>query len=154
MTAKDRAEQKQAVYDKMFALETAELETAIAHYEAHLKGSRLDPTESHDTDEISDARESADLAAAFDQPVQTHHAKVDVLENIDFSVTDTVRPGAIVTIDGRHLVVATATARFDVDGVTYMGISEQSPIYKAMAGLQAGDSFTLNGRDATVDEVF
>lgn len=99
------------------------------------------------------ARENLELAAAFDHPVQAHHAKIDVIENTDFGLTDTVGPGAIVVLGDRRFIIAVSTTRFDVSGETYMGVSMQSPIYKAMAGLQAGDSFTLNGREMEIQDV-
>jgi hypothetical protein len=150
----DRAAQKQAVQYGLLALETSELESAREHLEAHIRESVLDEHDVRDTDDLADSSESVDLAEAFSHPVQTHEAKVDVIENLDFSLTDTVRPGAVGVVDGRHFIVAVSTRRFDVDGVTYMGISEESPIYKAMEGLAAGESFSLNGREITIDEVF
>ncbi len=149
----DRAALKQAIRDKMLSLESEELATAIAHYEAFLKDAVLDKREAHDNDDVAGARENIDLAAAFDHPVQAHHAKIDVLENLDFSVTDVVRPGAAVSFGGRNFVVAVSTARFDVNGQTYMGISPQSPIYKAMDGLSAGDVFVHNGREVEIEDV-
>ena len=150
----DRAARKLAVRNKLMALEEAELADAIAHYEAFLHDSALDDREAHDKDEIAVSRENADLAAAFDTPVQTHHAKIDVIENLDFALKDEVEPGAVVSFNGRHFIVAVSTTRFDVEGRTYMGISTQSPIYNAMKGLSEGDSFTFNGREMTLDEVF
>ena len=114
-----------------------QLATAQAHYDAFLKDSQLDDREGHDKDDIAASRENADLAAAFDAPVHAHHAKIDVIENTDFSLTDTVQPGAVIKFNNRRFVVCVSTTRFDVDGNTYMGISMQSPIYLAMAGLQA-----------------
>ncbi|HBS50580.1 MAG TPA: hypothetical protein DEA05_11105 [Rhodobacteraceae bacterium] len=153
MTDTDRAARKKAVQDKMMSLEAAELAAAQAHYEAHMKDSVLDGREVHDKDDMAESRESADLAHAFEGPLMAHHAKVDVLENLDFALTDTVGPGAVVRFDGRNFVVAVSTARFELDGETYMGISTQSPIYQAMAGLQAGDIFTFKGKDIEIDEV-
>ncbi len=149
----DRVALKQAIHDKIMSLEEAELASAIAHYEAFLKESLLDEREAHDKDDLVGARENADLAAAFDHPVQAHHAKIDVLENLDFSMTETVRPGAVVRFNGRNFVVAVSTTRFDVDGQTYMGISQQSPIYKAMTGLQTGDTFVHNGNEIEIENV-
>lgn len=150
----DRTALKKAVRDKLLSMEEAELATAIAHYEAFLHDSQLDDRETHDKDDLAASRENADLAAAFDTPVQAHHAKIDVIENLDFSVTDTVQPGAVVSFNRRNFVVAVSTTRFDVEGETYMGISPQSPIYKAMAGAKAGDGFDHNGRSFVVDDVF
>lgn len=149
----DRAALKQSIADRLMSLEAEELETAIAHYDAFLKDSKLDDREMHDKDDIAGAAENLELAAAFDHPVQAHHAKIDVIENTDFALTDTVGPGAVVILGDRRFIVAVSTARFDFDGDTYMGISLQSPIYKAMAGLEAGDSFTLNGRELEIEDV-
>ncbi|MBE1282048.1 MAG: hypothetical protein GJ676_01935 [Rhodobacteraceae bacterium] len=149
----DRAALKQAIQDKIMSLEAAELASAIAHYEAFLKESKLDERETHDKDDLAGSRENADLAAAFDHPVQTHHAKIDVLENMGFALTDTVEPGAVVSFNGRNFVVAVSTTRFEVQGETYMGISTQSPIYRAMAGLQAGDLFSHNGKEFEIEDV-
>ena len=151
---KDRAVLKHKLQDRMHALEEAELATAIAHYEAHLREARLDDREQHDNDDVADAVAEADLAKAFDHPVHTHQAKLSAIEEIDFSLTDTVRSGAVVVFNGRHFVVSVSTARFDCDGTTYMGISTQSPVFKAIDGLQAGDSFVLNGRQIDLEDVF
>ncbi len=154
MTAQsDSAARKKAIIDRLMSLEAQELATAQAHYDAFLKDSQLDDREGHDKDDIAASRENADLAAAFDAPVHAHHAKIDVIENTDFSVTDTVQPGAVVKFNNRRFVVCVSTTRFDVDGKTYMGISTQSPIYLAMTGLQRGDVFTHNGTEFEVQEV-
>lgn len=152
--AQDQKGRKSALRDRMLSLEAAELITAKEHYERFIADAKLDDREQHDNSEIAEARGSADLAAAFDHPVKDHHAKIDVLENLDFSVTESVQPGAVVGFGGRHVIVAVSTAQFEHAGVIYMGISPQSPIYKAMEGLAAGDSFTFHGKDVTIEEVF
>lgn len=153
MSNQERAALKKAVQDRIMSLEAEELATAKAHYEAFMKDSVLDDREMHDKDDIADSRESADLAHAFEGPLMAHHAKVDMLENLDFALTDTVQPGAVVFFDNRRFVVAVSTGRFELDGETYMGISTQSPIYKAMAGLQAGDMFTFHGKEIEIEDV-
>lgn len=149
----DRQALKTALAARMLALEEAELAAAREHYERFLRESRLDDRETHDTTDLAEARENADLAAAFDHPVHTHTAKIEAIKNTDFSPTDTVRPGAVVGFGGKHFVVCVSTAKFDCGGTTYMGISTQSPIYRAMADLQAGDTFAFNGREVTLDDV-
>lgn len=152
--ADDKQAWKNALRDKMLTLEAAELKIAQEHYDRFLAEAKLDGREQHDNSDLAEARENADLAAAFDHPVKDHHSKIDVLETMDFSVKDTVQPGAVVAFGNRHVVVSVSTAEFDVGGVSYMGISPQSPIYLAMIGLSAGDSFSFNGRDVTIAEVF
>lgn len=145
---------KAALRDRMLSMEAAELTVAKEHYERFLLDAKLDDREQHDNSEIAEARENADLAAAFDHPVKDHSAKIDVLENLDFSVTDTVQPGAVVSFGGRHAIVSVSTTQFEHDGVSYIGISPQSPIYQSMDGLAAGDSFVFNGKDIRIDDVF
>ena len=152
-TEKERAAQKKAIIDRLMSLEAEELATAQAHYDAFLKDAQLDDREGHDKDDIAASRENADLAAAFDAPVHAHHAKIDVIENTDFGLTDTVRPGSVMRFNNRSFVVCVSTTRFEVGGDTYMGISTQSPIYLAMAGLRAGDVFTHNGTEFEVQDV-
>lgn len=72
---------------------------------------------------------------------------------MDFALTDIVKLGAVVGVDGRNFVVAVSTSKFECDGETYLGISESSPIFRAMSGLKAGDSFELNGKTMTIDSV-
>lgn len=151
--SQDRDARKAAVVARLMKLEQDELATAEAHHDRFLADARLGGREVHDRDELAASRENADLAAAFDHPVQAHHAKIDAIENADFSVTDTVRPGAVVDLGGRHLVALVSTGPFEADGITYMGISTASPIYKAMEGLCAGARFDLNGREITIEEV-
>ncbi|NOD97384.1 hypothetical protein GS610_09195 [Ruegeria sp. HKCCD6228] len=152
-TEQDRAARKKAIIDRLMSLEAQELATAQAHYDAFLKDAQLDDREGHDKDDIAASRENADLAAAFDAPVHAHHAKIDVIENTDFSLADRVRPGAVIKFNNRRFVVCVSTTRFEVDSKTYMGISTQSPIYLAMAGLQKGDVFTHNGTEFEVQDV-
>jgi transcription elongation GreA/GreB family factor len=149
----ERAAEKKAIIDRLMSLEAQELATAQAHYDAFLKDAQLDDREGHDKDDIAASRENADLAAAFDAPVHAHHAKIDVIENTNFGITDTVQPGAVIKFNNRRFVVCVSTTRFDVDGKTYMGISTQSPIYLAMIGLQAGDVFPNNGTEFEVQDV-
>lgn len=153
MTQTERAALKAKIAGRLMSLEASELETAKAHYEAHLADSKLDDREVLDKGDMAESIENLELAAAFDHPVQTHHAKIDVIENTDFALTDTVGPGAVVVLGDRRFVVAVSTARFEAGGETYMGISQQSPVYRAMAGLKAGDTFTLNGREMEIGDV-
>ena len=144
---------KRDIAHKIMSLEAEKLATAQAHYDAFLKDAQLDGREEHDKDDIVGARENMDLAAAFDHPVQTHHAKIEVLAGLDFSLKEAVEPGAVVRFNGRSFVVAVSTTRFDLGGKTFIGISQQSPIYQAMAGLRAGDSFAHNGQNFVIDDV-
>jgi transcription elongation GreA/GreB family factor len=145
---------KTAVRDRMLALEQAELDFAEDKHERFTESSLLDDRDNWDKDDMALSRTAADQAAALDQPVFIHTSKIEALEDMDFGLTDTVGLGAIVVVDGRNFVVAVSTSKFDCDGEKYMGISESSPIYRAMADLKKGETFELNGKTLTIDDVF
>lgn len=138
---------------RMMALESDALHAAREHYEAYLHEAMLDRRETHDKDEIAMARMSQDLAHGFDHPIHDHEAKIDVLETLDFTPKPEVGPGAVVTLSGRHFVVAVATRRFDCEGQTYMGLSQDSPIYRKMEGLVVGDTVEHNGHVMEIEAI-
>ena len=72
---------------------------------------------------------------------------LNILEQIDFSLTDVVRPGAIVGIDGHRDVVGISGEPFEVDGVTYETISTEAPLYAAIEGLRLGDTYEFRGQE-------
>ena len=145
---------KTELRDKMMALEVENPPAAREHYEAFLKDSRLVANEPHERDEMAAARMAADLAHGFDDPIHDHEAKIDALEALDTGPNSEVGPGAVVTLNGRNFIVAVSTKKFECGGETYMGISQESPIYKKMAGMSAGDSFEQNGVEMVIDAVF
>lgn len=145
---------KTELRDQMLALEAEALETAREHYEAYLAESRLAENEPHERDEVAAARAAADLAHGFDDPIHDHEAKIAALEALDTGPSEVVEPGAVVTLNGRHFIVAVSTQKFDCGGETYMGISRESPIYKKMAGMAAGDRFEQNGVTMEIEDVF
>lgn len=145
---------KNALKARLLELEHDELDHAIEHYEAYLKDSRLDDRETHDRDDYATARLNADLAHSFDHPVHEHQAKIDLIESTDFGPKDKVERGTAVRFGGKRFVVVTSTRRFELDGKEFMGISTESPVFKAMQGLKAGDSFALGGREITLEAVY
>ena len=144
---------KEALRAAMLALEEAELAAAREHYEAFLADSRMAENEPHERDEMAAARIAADLAHGFDAPIHDHAAKIAALEAMDFGPKDTAEAGAVVAFGGRTFVLAVGTGAFEVGGQSFMGVSLDAPIARAMAGLGPGDSFAFGGREITIDSV-
>ncbi len=111
----------------------------------------VDQDDSTSVDDISQADEAGDLGALFEQSEAHRRAALKQIEGLDFAVTDTVAPGAVVGFDGARFVVGVVTDGFECDGVTYEGISEDAPIFAPMAGLRLGDEFTFNDQAHRID---
>lgn len=144
---------KQALKARMMELEAQELAHAREQYAEFIASARLDRTEPHEIDEISQATMAGDLAEAFDQPVQEHSEKLAVLEEMEFGPCDSVREGAVVQLEDRWFVISISTARFDFDGKTFMGISTAAPIYEDLEGSKAGDTVTFRDQKLKVGAV-
>lgn len=56
----------------------------------------------------------------------------------------------VCDLGNRNLVVAVPTATFPCDGEEFMGISARAPIFAAMHGKRAGESFCFTGMDMVV----
>lgn len=114
---------------------------------------RIIEDDTYREDDLSQAEEANDLGELLEQSVARQQAALDSIQSLDVAPTDVVRPGAVVSFGGSSYVVGVVADAFEVDGVTYEGISSDSPVGEAIAGLRAGDSFSINGHSQTLDTV-
>lgn len=68
-------------------------------------------------------------------------------------VHDTVQLGAVVKTDRETFFVSSSIERFYVNGTPYFGLSLHSPLYQAMKGKKAGDTFSYGKTTYTIMEV-
>ena len=69
-------------------------------------------------------------------------------------VNEKVEPGAVVVTNQRTFFIAVSTEKVDIDGQEVFGISTKAPIYAVMEGLAKGDSFSFNGIDYKIENVY
>ncbi len=62
--------------------------------------------------------------------------------------------GAIVTTNKQNIFVSVGMGKTELDGKTYYAISPKVPIFDAMRGKKAGDSFTFNGQTFEIIDIF
>jgi hypothetical protein len=65
-----------------------------------------------------------------------------------------VEYGSVVRTDRGCFFVSASLEKFLVDGQPIIGVSVQSPIYREMRGKQVGETFSLNGIDYKIEEIF
>jgi len=61
--------------------------------------------------------------------------------------------GSLVTTNNGNFFIAISAGSFSLGGQTYFVVSPQSPIGIKLAGKKAGDTFDLNGRDYSIEQV-
>lgn len=106
-----------------------------------------------ESDDISQSDEAGDLEGLLEDSANRQARALAEVGRLDFSVTDVVRPGAIVGLDGRRYVVGVASSPFESDGVIYEGISLDSPIYAHLQNRRAGEIASFAGMDHRIDFV-
>ena len=80
---------------------------------------------------------------------------LNVIEKINCEdKKDKVEFGAIVVSNVSRFIIAISSGKIEYDGVIYYAISPAVPLYKAMEGLGAGDSFEFNGNKQTIKELY
>jgi transcription elongation GreA/GreB family factor len=134
-------------------LQEAQLQQSRDAYASYLAGARRDRTEPTDQDQASQEFGNAELAEYFEGPTRTYEAALKRLQSIDFGPKSRVEEGAAVQLNDRWYVVGVATQAFECDGLTYMGISTEAPVYEALGGAVAGDTVEYRGRELKVQNV-
>ena len=144
---------KQSIRQAMLGLEADGLDATASAYQEYFASARLDRSEPIENDEHAQAVFARELAEAVDHPVHDHAENLEKLRNADFGPKSMVEEGAVVRIGGRNLVVSVPTATFVCDGEEFIGISTSAPIFDAMRGKRAGESFCFRGREMVVELV-
>lgn len=140
---------KEALKAQALADNRAVGEDAAAEHSA----AEIDQSSSFAVDDLSHSDEEGEFVQLFEAVESRQNSLLAAIDALDVSVTDTVRPGAIVAFGGDHYVVGVASGSFDCDGRSYEGIAPASPVFEAIQGLHEGDSFEFHGTEHRLDLV-
>ncbi len=70
------------------------------------------------------------------------------------TIHEEIGQGSVVVTNALQFLVAVSARKFAVEGKDFVGISLAAPIYAAMQGKKAGDTFTFNGKKYQIKDVF
>lgn len=118
-------------------LSGSEQDTGAEH-----RAAELDPDSAYSIDDQFQSDEDAELVGQLEKADDQQQALLDEIAGIDFGGKDAVGPGAVISFGGTSYVVGVAAEPFACDGVDYQAVSTNAPIYRAIDGLRAGDTFT------------
>lgn len=144
---------KQRVAGAVRAEVAAALAASRERYEQQQAASELDQDGTIAPDDLSQADQAGDLAGFAGDAIAEAEATLAAIDALDLSATDAVRPGAVVGFGGARYLVGVAAAPVTVDGVEYEGVSADSPVFAAIDGRHAGETFVVNDTEQTLDEV-
>ena len=78
----------------------------------------------------------------------------NAMEKINPAVTThNVVNGSLIKTNRGHFFMSIAAAKANVDGVTVMALSPQSPLGRQLMGLKVGDTTTVNNNHYTIESI-
>lgn len=144
---------KNTIKQALIKLERHHIDEAEMKYEDFLMGNLIDREETVDQDDQSHHRQSIEVSDQLEHQSHVHIDHLEAINSISFEPTEVVKPGALVSVNGRCMIVAVPKTPFTINGRHFMGISVNAPIYKQLEGKKAGDTFEFNNRKFTIEIV-
>ena len=145
----DKAKLKAALLTQL-AAQQAQVE---ADYTAKVAQTKPAINDVIDMDDHAQNVAAAEIADALDSDVHGVEARVAHVKQLDFGLKSVVEEGALVEIGDTFYIVAVSAPRFLFMGKHVVGLTAASPMFVAMEGLAAGDSFDLNQRKLKITAV-
>ena len=119
-----------------------------------VKGTMLNRNDVIDQDDQSHHRQEERLREKLDEQVHVHLHHLEEIEALSFNASDVVEPGAVIKVNDRYMVIATADGNFKFDGKDFISISTKAPIYQCMMGKKKGDMCSFNNNDFKIEEIY
>ncbi|MBL7711934.1 MAG: hypothetical protein JNL13_05705 [Chitinophagaceae bacterium] len=109
---------KQKLKDFLVARETEKIKTFENNLNAFISDSQIDYNETRDEDDYVHHYQSATDSNVAHGHLHVHTDHLKILQNLDVSPSEKVRPGAVIQVNGRYMVVAVAESAFEFGGGT------------------------------------
>ena len=99
--------------------------------------------------------EKVDMLHAFTNKLRLAKAKLTQLEALDANQASLmVEQGAVVVTNHLSFFIGFASGKIKVEGQDIYVLSTKAPIYAPMRGLKTGDTFTFNGKEFDIKNVY
>ena len=144
---------KNKLKDALIELEEHTIDEASMNHEVFLTENLLNREDVIDSDDQSHHRASLDISDKLHSQLHEHQDHLKTINSLSFEPTDVVKPGAIVTVNGRCMIIAIPKSKFQFGGKDFIGISTMAPIYENMKDKKTGEKFTFNDREYTIEAV-
>lgn len=149
----DKKEVKKKILDACLQMqlkhaETLKAEMAEAYQNAKEYGTPEDWLDTYKMDMLN-------KRDAYGVQLQKIQEEIKILEDIDpAKIYNEVAYGSVVITNTQKLVVAVGLGKIVIDNETYYAISPSVPIFVAIKGLKAGDTFEFRGVKNKILDVF
>jgi hypothetical protein len=116
--------------------------------------------------ETNDNEESLYESGKADQAINRVRAKSAISDQLSQDIrmlegimdhiqpTEKLQIGDVIKTDRGNFFVGVVSDKFELHGETFMGISTESPLYKATIGASSGDKVNVNDGEFHIKEIF
>jgi len=149
----EKLELKRKIYNKCLGILENNAETA----RKTMNEIQIDANEAEQEHDVFDGSRSELLRERdiYAEQLQKAVDDIHILKKVSFDgLEDKVEFGAVVITNRQKIFIALGLGKVEVDGDTYFVISKDVPIYKAMEGMNKGDSFEFNSMKFEIEDVF
>lgn len=144
---------KKAIREALIKLENISINEAEMKYDEFLSGNLIDRGEIVDNDDQSHHRQSIDVSDELEHLAHVHIDHLKAIKELSFEPTEKIQPGAIVSVNGRCMIIGIAKSPFKIGDRSFIGISTEAPIYKCLIGKTSGEYFEFNNKRFRIEAV-
>jgi len=92
-------------------------------------------------------------AEQLNEAIRTRTALEQVRLLDEMNGSNGIRPGNVVETNNGNFYISISAGQLKTNDKTYFAISPATPIGSKLIGLKAGEGFTFNGKNYTIDKV-
>lgn len=152
---KEQTARKRAIAERLLAIKQNSHANLMTMQRKDMGEATEEREEEHNMFETGKIDQSLNRVEARAAVLDALQRDINILRNLDeIEPTQQVQLGDVLETDRGNFFVAVAADEFEVDGVNYRGISVDSPLYRALAGKQAGDRADVNGTTFTLQKAY
>lgn len=99
---------------------------------------------------------SSEMIESLDRELNFVLEEMDLLQILkqNMVIKHRVALGSIVKTDKGNFFPSVSTEKFDVDGITFYGISRDAPLFQQMKGKKKGDKFHFEDQVYTIMDLY
>ena len=113
----------------------------------------IDENETIDPEDFSRQNELGNMATRLKFKIQNSRNELEYLRDLPIDTGDAVQEGSLVVTDSYIFYVGIPVSPFDLEGKHIISVSSKAPVYQAMRGKKAGESFEVAGKTYKIVDV-
>ena len=144
-------ELKEIIKNQIVKNEQTDLDALKKMYEIYSGAADLDEESSLGHEDFAKQDESRESARSLKIRINRAQQLLDGFTKIDFKPKTQVEPGALVKTDSLNFMIGIASAMFEYEGKSYMGLNTDAPIYEVLRKAKIGDSIDFGRTYQIID---